>query len=387
MNENDREVMTALLSEIERECPNSYTEIKDKVESWEKSLGEQSAILIIPYLRNYLRACKDPEFAEEFFNEKEPERERKKTVTGIPPEFENVTIEDVRHRDGVEGFDECLELTRGYLGNIEERIFKGQGLSFHGDVGMGKTMFASIVARRAAECGYSAYFTTVRDMMDTLKTENYSSFMEYLLDVDVLVLDDIGAEYTTAFSRAEIDHIIANRHAKKLVTIITSNFTPYELEKRLEDRITDRLEDRNNICVIEGLSYRKLRKHGDTPTPPKPRKKDVAENLKEEIKAKKEDKVFPEDSYPYMLSVRLRNRILDNRPNARVPESDPKSIAKWAKVIDLMIRRDHRDPKEIARVIDWCQDDDFWHSNILSTANLREHFDQLAIKMENEEGG
>ncbi|MBT9169502.1 MAG: hypothetical protein DDT19_02862 [Syntrophomonadaceae bacterium] len=46
-----------------------------------------------------------------------------------------------------------------------------------------------------------------------------------------------------------------------------------------------------------------------------------------------------------------------------------------------MIRIDKRDPEKIRQIIEWCQADDFWQNNILSTGKLREQFDQLGLKM------
>ena len=46
-----------------------------------------------------------------------------------------------------------------------------------------------------------------------------------------------------------------------------------------------------------------------------------------------------------------------------------------------MIRSDKRNIHDIKKIIDWCQQDSFWHINILSTAKLREKFDQLTLNM------
>lgn len=57
------------------------------------------------------------------------------------------------------------------------------------------------------------------------------------------------------------------------------------------------------------------------------------------------------------------------------------NLKTWAKDIDLMITKDNRDPIEIEEVICWCQKDDFWKNNILSTQKLRKQYDQLVLKM------
>lgn len=102
--------------------------------------------------------------------------------------------------------------------------------------------------------------------------------------------------------------------------------------------------------------------------------------------SKKDTKTFSSDSYEYRLSKLLLTEIKKNNPGQKEP-----NLQSWAKQIDLMIRKDKRDPKEIAKVIRWCQADNVprkgfcWASNILSTSKLREQFDTLTMKMK--EGG
>lgn len=97
-------------------------------------------------------------------------------------------------------------------------------------------------------------------------------------------------------------------------------------------------------------------------------------------------KIFPKESKEYKLAALLRKRILDNLPTAKVPPDNEEGLRKWAYEIDLMIRRDGRNPADIYQVIEWCQADSFWRSNILSTTKLRKQFDRLTLQMQ-ERGG
>ena len=51
----------------------------------------------------------------------------------------------------------------------------------------------------------------------------------------------------------------------------------------------------------------------------------------------------------------------------------------WRDAGRRLIDRDGRSVEQIIRAIDWCQDDDFWRSNILSMPKLREKYDQLRL--------
>ncbi len=88
-------------------------------------------------------------------------------------------------------------------------------------------------------------------------------------------------------------------------------------------------------------------------------------------------KTYSLNSFEIQMSELILNLILKRRPSFKRPDSQ-----NWAKHIDLMIREDERDPEEIKKVIEWCQQDEFWQNNILSTFKLRKQFDQLSLKME-----
>jgi len=81
-------------------------------------------------------------------------------------------------------------------------------------------------------------------------------------------------------------------------------------------------------------------------------------------------------------SIELRlSELLFKKIKERNPEHKEPDMQKWAYSIDLMIRIDKRDPGVIEKIIIWCQQDDFWQNNILSTAKLRKQYDQLFMKM------
>jgi len=87
-------------------------------------------------------------------------------------------------------------------------------------------------------------------------------------------------------------------------------------------------------------------------------------------------RVYDESSIHFILAKRLYDRILENNPNHKKP-----NLQNWANDIRLMMERDKRTQKQIEYVIDWCQQNNFWKSNILSVAKLREKFDQLVIQI------
>lgn len=84
----------------------------------------------------------------------------------------------------------------------------------------------------------------------------------------------------------------------------------------------------------------------------------------------KNKKTFPEDSDELRLATLLFDLILSNNPESKQP-----NLQSWAKDIDLMIRIDKRPVNAIEGAIRWCQQDQFWHKNILSASKLRKQYD------------
>lgn len=84
----------------------------------------------------------------------------------------------------------------------------------------------------------------------------------------------------------------------------------------------------------------------------------------------------------YILADYLLQRIRQNNPGHKQP-----NLNAWARHIDLMIRKDKREPTEIRAVIEFCQADHFWKANILSTDKLRVRYDQLNIRRKENASG
>lgn len=100
-------------------------------------------------------------------------------------------------------------------------------------------------------------------------------------------------------------------------------------------------------------------------------------NQEEKKKRTKElKKIYSPNSEEFRLAELLFSLIADRKSDYKKPD-----LQEWAKQIDLMIKKDKRNPDAIEKIIHWCQRDNFWRNNILSTNKLREHFDKLELKM------
>lgn len=97
--------------------------------------------------------------------------------------------------------------------------------------------------------------------------------------------------------------------------------------------------------------------------------------VEERRKEPRSRKIEPPRPDVLQLCTHLRSRIAAN--GVRLPEEISQQ---WLTDARLMLDKDERTLDEVLRVIDWCAQDKFWRSNVLSVTKLREKYDQLRLK-------
>lgn len=102
--------------------------------------------------------------------------------------------------------------------------------------------------------------------------------------------------------------------------------------------------------------------------------------------SKEPKKIFASDSDEYILAEKLFleiegvNESFKKKYSKYSPKQIENLIQRWATHIDLLLRVDGQDCLEVKEVIEWIVRDTFWHTVILSTANLRKNYNRIAPK-------
>ena len=120
-----------------------------------------------------------------------------------------------------------------------------------GSTGLGKTHLALAIAGRVARKGCGVLYTTVQDLVARLEKERFrsdweedgeESFRDTLREADLLILDDLGVEFPSAFSTAAVNDLINARLMENRPTIVTTNLDHEELRRRYSERLISRLK-------------------------------------------------------------------------------------------------------------------------------------------------
>jgi DNA replication protein DnaC len=129
------------------------------------------------------------------------------------------------------------------------RRFAGRGLWFMGPVGTGKTTLAMLVSKAALEAGRSvAIYSLPRllnEIRDTHRAErSHVDLLDRLTAVDLLHVDDVGAERTTDWVLEELYSIVNARYEDKRSMVITTNILDREaLCEQISERTVSRLTE------------------------------------------------------------------------------------------------------------------------------------------------
>ena len=136
-------------------------------------------------------------------------------------------------------------------------------LYLYGETGLGKTHLSLAIAGKVIEKGYGVVYGSAQNLFSKLERERFGrsedpdgTTEEKLLCCDLLILDDLGAEFTTQFTVAALYNIINTRIAKELPTIINSNVSVDKLEKDYGPRITSRIYGEYRILEFVGNDVR-----------------------------------------------------------------------------------------------------------------------------------
>ena len=105
-------------------------------------------------------------------------------------------------------------------------------------------------------------------------------------------------------------------------------------------------------------------------------------NEKKAEPEKKAKKKYDHQSEPYRLANKLKNGIMANNPDHK-KITEPQ-LQGWADDMRKMLELDKRSYEQVSNMISWCQNDDFWKTNILSASKLRKQYDQMRVRAMNE---
>ena len=155
-------------------------------------------------------------------------------------------------------YDTCVE----YAHNFGK---KPANLLLFGRPGLGKTHLSAAIAREVSGKGFSVVYDTAGHIFERFEAQKFGrdeaqQDVDRVLRCDLLILDDLGTELTTAFVQSALYQILNARLLEKKSTIVSTNLMPEALAQRYTEQIASRIQGEYQLLPFVGEDIRKLKK-------------------------------------------------------------------------------------------------------------------------------
>ena len=146
-----------------------------------------------------------------------------------------------------ENMSNILAKSKEFVKNFD---VNGGSLLFYGETGLGKTFLSNCIAKALLDSHHTVLYQSAihlfedvcSDVVMNKKTNPTSQKVyQYLYDCDLLIIDDLGTEYTNSFVSSQLYDILNTRMREQKSILISTNLNLQELTERYSDRITSRI--------------------------------------------------------------------------------------------------------------------------------------------------
>ena len=188
--------------------------------------------------------------------------------------FENFDLSyydnSVKNNIGDGAKDNAKSIFDTALKFAENFDYTGKNLLFYGKSGLGKTFLSSAIATYLIERGKDVLYISANSLFPILEDlhfgrgdEKNAYIAQKALNCDLLILDDLGAEFITQFTASELFRIMNTRLLSHKKMVISTNLTLQDLTSSYSERIVSRLIGDFTRLQFFGEDIRKKKQDGD----------------------------------------------------------------------------------------------------------------------------
>lgn len=198
--------------------------------------------------------------------------------------YSQSNLQDILDRENFEHFDltlypdDYIEETTGQTprDNIKNIVRAAEefirtfdtapsNLLLYGNTGVGKTFLTNCIARELLDLSHTVVYLTSLKLFDILETYKFdrelsqtqkNASVSYILDSELLIIDDLGTELNNSFTSSQLYHCIDARLNNKRATIISTNLSFDDLRERYSERIFSRLTSSYTLLKLTGDDIR-----------------------------------------------------------------------------------------------------------------------------------
>ncbi len=159
----------------------------------------------------------------------------------------------------------CLNFVK----NFDTRF---ENLLLYGSTALGKTFLCNCIAKELLDMGKTVVYTTASKLFKQVEEfrfnrnsdngEALEEFLDLAYNAELLIIDDLGTEFSTAVTATELFNIINTRLLEQRPVIISTNMSPSDFHNQYSDRITSRIIGNYTLLRFVGEDIRLKKRYG-----------------------------------------------------------------------------------------------------------------------------
>lgn len=166
--------------------------------------------------------------------------------------FRNFDLTFYAEGDDRKRMEATLEYCKTYVRKFDK---VPRNLLFLGTPGSGKTFLSCAIGTELIKTGHFVIYTPIQDLLDDFEKVRFGkgdADIESYKECDLLIIDDFGAEFKTAFSDSVLYNIVNDRLNEKKPIIISTNLDEHDISENYHERLYSRLMyEFAKICFAE----------------------------------------------------------------------------------------------------------------------------------------
>lgn len=147
---------------------------------------------------------------------------------------------------------------------VEEFDQKGGNLLFTGATGRGKTFLTNCIAKELIDRYHSVIYLSAHDLFEVFSKYRFAHQTEeemrdmylFVLDCDLLIIDDLGTELNNSFTSSQLFFCINQRLLNQKSAIISTNLSLDRLRDEYTDRVASRIMSNYTVIPLYGEDIR-----------------------------------------------------------------------------------------------------------------------------------
>jgi DNA replication protein DnaC len=144
--------------------------------------------------------------------------------------------------------EKILSKSMSFLKNFDT---SDENLLFYGGPGTGKTFLSHCITKELMDKGFFVVYRTAEELIKGLKEIRFNgdtSLEEMLINCDLLIIDDLGTEQISDFTKMEMFNLLNTKLLKQKKMLVSTNLTLGNLANTYSERITSRLLGNFTAC-------------------------------------------------------------------------------------------------------------------------------------------